>query len=98
MNEFDIAQRMREVLPLLNLGLGGYQCHLEPECEGDWTYNYAIVKGLWFDWPLDDGDEYETFNSWKFQEDYERLVRKHFPGCRVRFFWGSAQEIEVYRE
>lgn len=92
----DIAQKMVEVLPILRNGVGGIKMpFLKSEC-GDWTKDYALLDGLFYDISNYD-NEFESFDRLKFQDDYENEVKKHFPGCEVKLYWTS-QEIEVYRK
>lgn len=85
----NIAERMREVLPILNEGLDGKRFYLEAECEDSWNENYAIVKGLYYD-PVDS----EYFDHDQFKYDYECKVRGLFSNCQFRFYW-QCGEIEV---
>lgn len=85
----NIAKTMREVLPKLK-EFGGIRFPgICPEVEEDWNENYAVVQGLFYDYPDND-----YFDNDRFKADYEQIVRSFFPDCKVNFYWKS-QEIEV---
>lgn len=92
----NVSQKMREVLPSLKRGINDNPTPgLRPQREDAWNEGYATLKGLWYSaGPFDDQ---EYFNHERFKRDYEKMVRSHFPGCKVTFNWHS-QEIEVYRQ
>lgn len=86
----NVAQKMREVLPTLKLGVDNVRTPgLAPECREQWNEGYAIVNGLRY-------NSAGGFDHDRFRRDYEAMVRSHFPGCVVTFYW-QTQEIEVSR-
>lgn len=91
--KFNVAERMRDVLPILKKGIGDTHFpDLRPECEPCWSDTHALLQGLHYTaGPFDNRD---FFNHDKFKEDFLRLVRSFFPDCEVKCYWKS-QEVEV---
>ncbi len=93
MVEFDIAKKMREVLPRLKKFNGVKFPELRPEIEDAWDERYAIVYQLYYEYDM----ESDYFDHDRFRKEYEDMVRGLFPGCKVYLRWKS-QFIEVYDE
>jgi hypothetical protein len=73
----NIADKMRELIEHLNVeGIRDVRLHLEPECEEDWSADYAIVHGLW--WTAGDFDDQHYFDHAAFRFDLQDLVYNHF--------------------
>lgn len=109
----NIAEKARELVPLLRKGLNGVNFpEARPECEGDWTADYAILDRVYWE---EDG---HYFDEGEFEHDFVELLKSHFssPGETVVYFSGGpveehkppagavvirfyrkSQEVEVYR-
>jgi len=84
----NVAEKMKEVLPLLKKGTGGVEFpDLEPEWLKRWDETYARLR-----WTSPTGTSPEDRD--KFREEYEQLIKSHFPGCGVKIAW-YWREIEV---
>lgn len=71
----NIADKMRELIPVLKAGVGGIGCpEVRPECEADWNGNYAIIQTFYWDTPLDN----DYFDDDRFRADTEKVIRDHF--------------------
>lgn len=71
----NVAEKMRELLPILRAGVNGIGCpEVRPECEDQWSENYAIVQTFYWDTPLDN----DYFDEPRFRFDTENVIREHF--------------------
>lgn len=105
----NIGERMRALIPLLHKGVNGVELpDVEPEGQGEWSEDYAIVYRVYH---CEDG---EYFDESAFWEDVRQFVKKHFEdgtesvivgnvtttgklGDVVARFCMGSQEIEVAR-
>jgi hypothetical protein len=87
----NVAETMRKAIPEIKKGIDDIRFYVRPELEENWTENYAIVEGFYYDYPDSDYFEHDRFRS-----DMENKVKAMFPGCKVTFYWES-QEIEVQK-
>lgn len=92
----NIAERMRELIPLLRAGINGIEIpDVSPECEDEWSEDYAIVQDAY----PDTWDQGDYFDGSRFYADYKEFVRDHFaedPSVIVEFH--GSDEIEAYRK
>lgn len=98
--QMDISKRMRELLSEMKGGhFRGRIIPLSPECEEEWTADYAICVGMYVEDKIGDDEPYCRFDIEGFMADFESAIRDYFGGDVMICinFRHAAQELEVYR-
>jgi hypothetical protein len=101
----NIANRMRELLTEIKSGKhesfnGNTIPDVEPECEDDWSEDYAIIQNVY--WIFDLSPEVEQyFDGPQFRYDFEMYLKSFFeipggePVLLIRFHEKTQKTIDV---